>query len=637
MTSNNQTFNRKSIKSTSLISKKSVRSKKDQFQRRRLGNLMPIINTNEEEKVLLGKIINEMKKENDVLRNFSLFDIGKMRRNNVLFTLLTRIQGFKDFLIRNNIENEKKHIKKLVEKSDFLILDKENVIHQQGDKGIFLYGILKGRVGLYSSSINKVNSHLTHTKKCLFFKKFLSQGTFFGDWELLSGKAYSNYAVAEERVELLIVSVSDYNNSVMKVIKKNMIEYKLQLIEKEQVFRRYLNKSIETFFTSFRVVSCGLNERIYNENEDSFKFYFILNGQFTVEKNVVFSSNSDFFRGKNESEVDNYLKHSIDCVQLLILEKFEFSGFESLFNTDTSQEEEGNEVGLIKKMDFQKGKGIKYEYSLRSKSKSGLIIEIDPMTLERNVYKDLLMKIKGQSQKRRLILKRRYEKYVELKSNLRLKYVSFTKNPAENEEKKKEFEKMVEFSYKNLAFQREIQKYMSSNVFNDYKCLDIKEKDKSDQENQTNQKEKVRKSKKFLLFMKKIAEKTKSDKEKMMKNKEETSILSTCLNTSRRISSLNLNSIHHTKNHSHNPVFTMKNEVKKKEKSSFVLKLTLKEDLKKWEKIGNSETAQQSQRTISQSENKTERNHSFKDRNVEFSSGKFSIPLVSKVKNHYPY
>jgi CRP-like cAMP-binding protein/CheY-like chemotaxis protein len=122
-------------------------------------------------------------------------------------------------------------LKELALKSRSKLFTRKEQIFFEGDSPTFIYYILEGKVRTY-----RVNEDGKE-----FVTELYSEGDYFGYFELLQDKHYTDYAAALEDVKVALISKEDFFNvilanrevasSFMKLLANNILDKERELIE----------------------------------------------------------------------------------------------------------------------------------------------------------------------------------------------------------------------------------------------------------------------------------------------------------------------------------------------------------------------------------------------------------------------
>jgi CRP-like cAMP-binding protein/CheY-like chemotaxis protein len=122
-------------------------------------------------------------------------------------------------------------LKELALKSRSKLFTRKEQIFFEGDSPTFIYYILEGKVRTY-----RVNEDGKE-----FVTELYSEGDYFGYFELLQDKPYTDYAAALEDVKVALISKEDFFNvilanrevasSFMKLLANNILDKERELIE----------------------------------------------------------------------------------------------------------------------------------------------------------------------------------------------------------------------------------------------------------------------------------------------------------------------------------------------------------------------------------------------------------------------
>ena len=215
--------------------------------------------------------------------------------------ILKRMTSFKKFIHFNRIDDASLHL--IANYSEIKHYDKGSVIFNQGDKPDNFYCVVSGKVSIRKDSDNE--QHEITQLQC---------GDYFGDWGLLDNAKRTASACVAEKCVLMVMGPKHFQNSIYKCMKR------------EEVIRRTFIKKTFTplqhvynfneFYKMMTRVIVPKNKLIYEEGMDAEFIYLIYDGYGKVVKKEISDYNA-----------------------VLLAEKGDFVGLESIMNVQTSDNE----------------------------------------------------------------------------------------------------------------------------------------------------------------------------------------------------------------------------------------------------------------------------------------------------------
>ena len=210
---------------------------------------------------------------------------------------------FKKFLLFNKIGIVSLY--KFLNYANLISFDENKYIFEINENINNFYLILKGSV--------KILDHLNN--EIIILKK----GDFFGEYEIINKSKTKINIITIEKTLLLYLNQEDFNNILLKSIKKEDLKKKEFIINSIPPLKNYLH--FDNIYNKIVKIIEGKNITIYKQNEKAFNFYLIYEGNL-----------------KSLNKKDNLIKNK----EIIYYNKNDFCGLESIKNIEKLKNKESN-------------------------------------------------------------------------------------------------------------------------------------------------------------------------------------------------------------------------------------------------------------------------------------------------------
>ena len=268
---NNENFN--SEKNT-LIDDKKINENIKQLKNKNLGKTI---------KDQLFEYLEEEELQND---NKSVLN------PKLIFWYLERIPTFNQYLIINNIPSQV--MIKVITNSNYVTLNSNTILFNQGDKPDNLYLILKGKISfLLNKEIKKEEEndyhHINKIKNEKVFKQIEvninDEGQFFGEWGLIYNIKRTVSAQAKTDCVLLSISKEIFIHNLSSLIMLGELNRKNFIKKYVKPFQKLNTVQFENFYREIKKIYFNSKDIIFTDGEKCNYFYLIYKGNCVIKKN----------------------------------------------------------------------------------------------------------------------------------------------------------------------------------------------------------------------------------------------------------------------------------------------------------------------------------------------------------------
>lgn len=275
------------------------------------------INDTEE---IFENVIREFQKPSLAFSDIENLDFSRLRKMRLLYLSIMKIPGFNNFLNINKL-NDKFQVEKSLETFNLKTYKKGEILIDKNEKFVNFYGILKGKVGCYTTREYYLNIKNSEEKYVITKNEFNSlkvseqenfkmftceqlveiknRGYFFDEIKMIYGiLSEYKYIILEDDTKICYLKNSDFYPIFTRSIIKTHNDYKEFIIKHIPSLSYYTNKSNKSFFEILRIKVLEFRNYLIKEGEYGINLYVVLSGILRVNKNV----NINFFNQNYLSE-----------------------------------------------------------------------------------------------------------------------------------------------------------------------------------------------------------------------------------------------------------------------------------------------------------------------------------------------
>jgi CRP-like cAMP-binding protein len=213
----------------------------------------------------------------------------------LLFWYLERIPTFNQYLIINNIPSQ--IMIKVITNSNYVTLNSDTILFNQGDKPDNLYLILKGKISfLLNKEIKKEEENeendflpINKTKNEKVFKQIEvninDEGQFFGEWGLIYNIKRTVSAKAKTDCVLLSISKEIFMHNLSSLIMLGELNRKNFITKYVKPFKKLNTVQFENFYREIKKIYFNSKDIIFTDGEKCNYFYLIYKGNVVIKKN----------------------------------------------------------------------------------------------------------------------------------------------------------------------------------------------------------------------------------------------------------------------------------------------------------------------------------------------------------------